>query len=176
MPGTQDDSSRPRGPFALTPIGWVSSPYQRRFGTPQQAAAVDSELEAVLELDAERIPETALTDLVGIERIWVLTFLHRSGTWGPLVRPPRGPRVRRSLFATRSPDRPNPVGLSAVQLVRVDGLRLHVRGVDLLDGTPILDIKPYVPYADAFPSSRAGWIDELATDELQFAKRPPKIE
>lgn len=176
MPGIQDDSSRPRGPFALTPIGWVSSPYQRRFGTPQQAAAVDSELEAVLELDAERIPETALTDLVGIERIWVLTFLHRSGTWGPLVRPPRGPRVRRSLFATRSPDRPNPVGLSAVQLVRVDGLRLHVRGVDLLDGTPILDIKPYVPYADAFPSSRAGWIDELATDELQFAKRPPKIE
>jgi tRNA (Thr-GGU) A37 N-methylase len=61
-----------------------------------------------------------------------------------------------------------------VQLVRIEGHRLHVRGVDLLEGTPILDIKPYVPYADAFPSSRAGWIDQLLPDELQFAKRPPK--
>jgi tRNA (adenine37-N6)-methyltransferase len=174
MPGSADDNARACGPFSLTPIGWVSSPYQRRFGTPQQASAVDSDREAVLELDPAQIPETALGDLVGVERIWILSFLHRSGTWGPLVRPPRGPRVRRGLFATRSPDRPNPLGLSAVQLVRIDGLRLHVRGVDLLDGTPILDIKPYIPYADAFPSSRAGWIDDIADEELQFAKRPPK--
>jgi tRNA (adenine37-N6)-methyltransferase len=168
-----DQSQRPRGPFALTPIGWVSSPYLRRFGTPQQAAAVDSDLEAVLELDPQHIPEAALRDLNGVERIWVVSFLHRSGTWGPLVRPPRGPRVQRGLFATRSPDRPNPLGLSAVQLVRIEGLSLHVRGVDLLDGTPILDIKPYLPYADAFPDSRAGWVDEISNDELQFAKRPP---
>ena len=168
------EPERPEGPFSFEPIGWVSSPYQRRFGTPQQAAAVDSQLEAVLELDARRIPPEALRDLEGVERLWVLSFLHRSGTWGPLVRPPRGPRVRRSLFATRSPDRPNPIGLSAVELLRVDGLRLHVRGVDLLDGTPILDLKPYVPYADAFPTARAGWIDEIAPDELQFAKRPPQ--
>jgi tRNA-Thr(GGU) m(6)t(6)A37 methyltransferase TsaA len=176
MSDSDDASVRPRGPFSVTPIGWVSSPYQRRFGTPQQASAVDSDREAVLELDGAQIPEETLRDLVGVERIWVLSFLHRSGTWGPLVRPPRGPRVRRGLFATRSPDRPNPLGLSAVQLVRIEGLSLHVRGVDLLDGTPILDIKPYLPYADAFPTSRAGWIDEIATDELQFAKRPPKPE
>jgi tRNA (adenine37-N6)-methyltransferase len=178
MPGSGDESERPRGPFAFTPIGWVSSPYQRRFGTPQQASAVDSDRDAVLELDAEQIPEDALRDLLGVERIWVLSFLHRSGTWGPLVRPPRGPRVRRGLFATRSPDRPNPLGLSAVQLVSIDGPRreLHVRGVDLLDGTPILDIKPYIPYADAFPQSRAGWIDEISDAELQFAKRPPTEE
>jgi tRNA (adenine37-N6)-methyltransferase len=176
MSGSDDDNVRPRGPFSVTPIGWVSSPYQRRFGTPQQAAAIDSTSEAVLELDGAQIPEEALRDLVGIERIWVLSLLHRSGTWGPLVRPPRGPRVRRGLFATRSPDRPNPLGLSAVQLVRIEGLSLHVRGVDLLDGTPILDIKPYLPYADAFPTSRAGWIDEISNEELQFAKRPPKPE
>jgi tRNA-Thr(GGU) m(6)t(6)A37 methyltransferase TsaA len=176
MLGSDDDGERPRGPFSLAPIGWVSSPYQRRFGTPQQAAAVDSDSEAVLELDPARIPEDALSDLLGIERIWVLTFLHRSGTWGPLVRPPRGPRVRRGLFATRSPDRPNPLGLSAVQLLRIEGLSLHVRGVDLLDGTPILDIKPYFPSADAFPSSRAGWIDAISYDERQFAKRPPKAQ
>ncbi len=178
MPGSVETNERPRGPFSVSPIGWVSSPYQRRFGTPQQAAAVDSDRDAVLELDTELIPEDALRDLVGVERIWVLSLLHRSGTWGPLVRPPRGPRVRRGLFATRSPDRPNPLGLSAVQLVSIDGpgRQLHVRGVDLLDGTPILDIKPYVPYADAFPQSRAGWIDEISDAELQFAKRPPPQE
>jgi tRNA (adenine37-N6)-methyltransferase len=167
------ETERLRGPFLLEPIGWIVSPYQRRFGTPQQASAVDSNSEAVLELDPSRIPEEALRDLAGVERIWVLSYLHRSGTWGPLVRPPRGARVRRSLFATRSPDRPNPIGLSSLRLERVEGTRLFVRGVDLLDGTPILDIKPYIPYADAFPTARAGWIDELAADELQFQKRPP---
>jgi len=173
MANSDDLRERPLGPFSLAPIGWVRSPYRRRFGTPQQASAIDSDLEAVLELDPERVPESALRDLLGMERIWVLSWLHRSGTWGPLVRPPRGARVRRSVFATRSPDRPNPLGLSAVRLVGVEGTDLHVRGVDLLDGTPILDVKPYVPYADAFPGSRAGWIDELVADELQFAKRPP---
>ncbi len=163
--------ARDYGPFTLRPIGWVVSPYQRRFGTPQQATAVDSDRDAILALDPALISAESLRDLAGIERVWVLSFLHRSGTWGPLVRPPRGPRVKRGLFATRSPDRPNPLGLSAVQLLRVEGTDLHVRGIDLLDGTPIVDIKPYVPYADAFPSSRAGWIDELKSDELQHRKR-----
>lgn len=162
------------GSIALQAIGVVRSPYERRFGTPQQASAIDSDVEAQIVLDAERIPPEAVRDLEGIERIWLLSYLDRSGTWGALVQPPRGPRVRRSLFATRSPDRPNPLGLSAVRLVRVEGLTLHVRGVDLLDGTPILDIKPYIPYADAFPDSRAGWIDEIPPSELQYAKRPPK--
>jgi tRNA (adenine37-N6)-methyltransferase len=174
MSGSSDGTARAAGPFTMQPIGWVRSPYQRRFGTPQQASAVDSDREATLELDAERVPEAAVRDLVGMERLWVLSYLDRSGTWGALVRPPRGPRVQRSLFATRSPDRPNPIGLSAVQLLRIEGLILHVRGVDLLDGTPILDLKPYIPYADAFPESRAGWIDEIPRDELQFAKRPPR--
>lgn len=167
-------SPRVTGPFSMTPIGWVRSPYVRRFGTPQQASAFDSDSDAVLELDPARVPESALRDLSGVERIWVLSYLDRSGTWGPLVRPPRGPRLRRGLFATRSPDRPNPLGLSAVRLLQIEGLSLHVRGVDLLDGTPILDLKPYVPYADSFPGSRAGWIDELDVNEPQFAKRPPK--
>jgi tRNA (adenine37-N6)-methyltransferase len=172
MSGATNETERLGGPFAFTPIGWVSSPYQRRFGTPQQASAVDSDRDAILQLDPELIPEESLRDLLGVERIWVLSYLHRSGSWGPTVRPPRGPRVRRGVFATRSPDRPNPLGLSAVLLLRIDGTSLHVRGVDLLDGTPILDIKPYIPYADAFPESRAGWIDEIPRQELQFAKRP----
>ena len=173
MSGPSPEAELLTGPFGLIAIGWVVSPYQRRFGTPQQATAVDSDREAVLRLDPKRIPPEAVQDLTGIERLWVLSFLHRSGTWGPTVRPPRGPRVRRGVFATRSPDRPNPLGLSAVELVGIEGVDLHVRGIDLLDGTPILDIKPYIPYADAFPNARAGWIDTIPRDELQYAKRPP---
>jgi tRNA-Thr(GGU) m(6)t(6)A37 methyltransferase TsaA len=164
-------AERPPGPFSCVAIGWVSSPYRRRFGTPQQAAALDSQAEAVLQLDETCIPAQSLADLVGIERIWVVSWLHRGGTWAPVVRPPRGTRERRSLFATRSPDRPNPIGLSCVRLLRVEGCNLHVQGVDLLDGTPILDIKPYVPYADAFPDSKAGWIDAIPLHAPQIAKR-----
>jgi tRNA-Thr(GGU) m(6)t(6)A37 methyltransferase TsaA len=176
---TPEAAHRPSGPFASSPIGWVRSPYQRRFGTPQQAAAVDSSADAVLELDPAVIPESALDDLAGIDRLWVVSWLHRGGSWAPKVMPPRGPRVRRSLFSTRSPDRPNPIGLSAVRLLRVEGLSLHIRGVDLIDGTPILDLKPYLPYADAFPDARAGWIDTVARDAPQVARyrsEPPIAE
>jgi tRNA-Thr(GGU) m(6)t(6)A37 methyltransferase TsaA len=166
-------AERPSGPFAVSPIGWVRSPYQRRFGTPQQSAAVDSDADALLELDPAVIPESALADLAGIERLWVVSWLHRGGTWAPQVMPPRGPRVRRSVFSTRSPDRPNPIGLSAVRLIRVEGRRLHVRGIDLIDGTPILDLKPYLPYADAFPDAKAGWIDGIPHDAPQFMRHQP---
>jgi tRNA-Thr(GGU) m(6)t(6)A37 methyltransferase TsaA len=166
-------SVQERGPFVLAPIGWVSSPYHRRFGTPQQAAAIDSDAAAILRMDASLIQPRALSDLTGVERLWVVSWLHRGGTWAPVVRPPRGTRERRSLFATRSPDRPNPIGLSAVRLVRIDGCDLHVVGIDLIDGTPILDIKPYLPYADAFPDAKAGWIDQIPRDAPQVARRPP---
>src|SRR6185437_11868823 len=91
-----------------------------------------------------------ISGLAGFERIWLLFVFHRSEGWKPLVRPPRG-GGKRGVLATRSPHRPNAIGLSAVELVAVEERALRVRGVDLLDGTPILDIKPYVPYADAFP-------------------------
>jgi len=171
---TPDAKQATRGPFAVTPIGWVRSPYHRRFGTPQQATAAGSAEDAVLELDPTQIPENALTDLEGIERLWIVSWLHKGGTWAPQVMPPRGPRVRRSVFSTRSPDRPNPIGLSCVQLLRVEGCRLHVRGIDLLDGTPILDLKPYVPYADAFPDAKAGWIDSVARDAPQIVRYEPQ--
>lgn len=169
-----DDTNRPAGPFTATPIGWVRSPYERRFGTPQQSAAVDSHEDAVLQLDPSLIPESALADLAGMERLWVLSWLHRGGSWAPQVTPPRGARVARGLFATRSPDRPNPIGLSVVRLIRVQGWDLFVNGIDLLNGTPILDVKPYVPYADAFPDSKAGWVDTVKWDSLQIARHAPE--
>src|SRR5437763_12706038 len=161
-PPTADDVP---GPFALSPIGYVRSPYQRRFGTPQQATAadraIDSAEDAVLALIPTLIPGAALADLEGMERLWVLSWLHRGGTWAAQVMPPRGPRVRRGLFATRSPDRPNPIGLSAVRLVRISGCDLHVREIDLLPGTPVVDVKPHLHYADTFPASTASCTDAL---------------
>nr|WP_320133437.1 tRNA (N6-threonylcarbamoyladenosine(37)-N6)-methyltransferase TrmO [uncultured Holophaga sp.] len=151
-------------PMLFRPIAFVRSPYHDRIDAPHQAVVVEGTEsgrteEAVILLE-DRIPEKALRCLEGFQRIWVIFAFHRSQGWAPLVKPPRG-RGRKGVLATRSPDRPNPIGLSALELVAVEGRTLRVRGVDLLDGTPILDIKPYVPYADAFPDSVAGWIDEV---------------
>lgn len=149
----------------LEPIGWVRSPYTERHGTPRQPVVrgvgrrENMELGTV-EIDTERIPEKALRDIEGFDRVWLITHLHLNPKWGPLVRPPRG-GARRGVFATRSPHHPNSLGLSAVELIRREGSTLIVRGLDLIDGTPVLDIKPYVPYCDAFPESAAGWVDEL---------------
>src|SRR5687767_14487695 len=100
-----DEATRPAPAVTLRAIGHVSSPYRRRFGTPQQSTAAGSDAAAVLKLDPASIPDAALRDLAGFERIWVISWLDRGGTWAPQVMPPRGPRVRRGVFATRSPDR-----------------------------------------------------------------------
>ncbi len=111
--------------------------------------------------------ETALTDLAGFERVWLVWWFHRNTTWRPQVIPPRGPQRRRGVFATRSPHRPCPLGLTPVLLRRVEGLVLHLGPCDLVDGTPVFDIKPYAPAYDSFPEARAGWIDEVDAAEAE---------
>ena len=153
------------GEVSLKPVGWIRSPYHERHGTPRQPTVRGRGREQAMEagrveFDPEFIPQTALRDLEGFDRVWILTYLHLNPKWGALVRPPRGNR-RRGVFATRSPHHPNSIGLSAVEVVGVEGHTLHVRGLDLIDGTPVLDVKPYVPYCDAFPESSAGWVDEV---------------
>jgi tRNA-Thr(GGU) m(6)t(6)A37 methyltransferase TsaA len=166
----------PAVPFVYSPIAFVRSPYARRIDAPHQSTVIEGTetgavAEAIIEF-VEGFPEAALGDLAGFQRIWLLFAFHRSEGWKAQVKPPRG-GGKRGVLATRSPHRPNPIGLSAVELVAVEGLSLRVRGIDLLDGTPILDIKPYVPYADAFPESRAGWIDAMdATTGRQSAPGP----
>ena len=165
----------PATPYLFQPIGFIRSPYLQRIDAPHQATVAPGEeapREATLELDPS-LPEETLRDLEGFAYLWLIFVLHRSEGWAPTVRPPRGPRVKRGVFATRSPHRPNPIGLSAVELVRIEGRTLHLRGVDLLDGTPVLDLKPYVPYADAFPGARAGWID--AVDEATGLRSAPGL-
>ena len=151
------------------PIGIMRSPYKERFATPHQPTTVrgtrDGDLrEGRIELMPD-LPVEVLRDLEGFEYVWALYMFHMNPGWGPLVRPPRGPKRRRGVFATRSPHRPNPIGLSALRVMGVEGRAVIVRGIDLLDGTPILDLKPYVPYCDAFPEARAGWVDEVEAAE-----------
>ena len=105
--------------------------------------------------------EQALEDVSGFEYIWVLFWFHQNKNWKPKVLPPNSNRTKHGLFATRSPYRPNPIGLSLCKLLEVRGRILHIENPDMLDGTPVIDIKPYIPYAEAFPNARTGWIGEL---------------
>jgi len=172
-------STAPDSLHALSchPIAFVRSPYARRIDAPHQSTVVagtetQAAAEAVIEFVAG-FPAAAWRDLAGFERIWLLFAFHRSEGWKAEVRPPRG-GGKRSVLATRSPHRPNAIGLSAVELVAVEDGTLRVRGVDLLDGTPILDIKPYVPYADAFPAARAGWIDAIDAAQGRHSAPGPR--
>jgi tRNA (adenine37-N6)-methyltransferase len=164
--------------FTYRPIGILRSPYARRIDAPHQSTVVEGTetgafATATLEL-ADWLDEKVLQDLAGFDRLWLIFAFHMSEGWKSTVKPPRG-GPKRGVLATRSPHRPNSIGLSAVELVKIEGRTLHLRGVDLLDGTPVLDIKPYVPYADAFPESKAGWIDELdAKLGRYFAPGPRK--
>jgi tRNA-Thr(GGU) m(6)t(6)A37 methyltransferase TsaA len=146
--------------FVFEPIGVVRSPLAERASAPRQAS-LGAGVPARIELFAGRGYEDALAGLDAWEYVWVLFVFHRNVEeergWRPKVLPPRATE-KHGVFATRSPHRPNPIGLSAVRIDRVDGLFVHVRDVDLLDGTPVLDLKPYVAYADARPDAGGGWL------------------
>ncbi|MCU0726392.1 MAG: tRNA (N6-threonylcarbamoyladenosine(37)-N6)-methyltransferase TrmO [Planctomycetes bacterium] len=139
----------------LRPIGVIHSPFTAAPGTPIQGVyAGGAEGEVVV--DAEY--EAGLSDLAGFERIWLVYLFDRAPPARLRVVPFRD-TVERGVFATRAPSRPNPVGLSVVRLLSREGGRLRVADLDVLDGTPLLDIKPYVPEFDAFPHATAGWLD-----------------
>jgi tRNA (adenine37-N6)-methyltransferase len=147
--------------LTIEPIGYVRSALDAKVDAPRQPRAAAG-ITGRIELLPGNNYEHALLDLDGWEYIWVLFWFDRNAGWRPKVLPPRSRSGRKGVFATRSPHRPNPLGLSAVRLERIDGLTLHVRDVDMLDGTPVLDIKPYVAYTDAIVAARGGWLDEAA--------------
>ncbi|HEV7632582.1 MAG TPA: tRNA (N6-threonylcarbamoyladenosine(37)-N6)-methyltransferase TrmO [Steroidobacteraceae bacterium] len=153
------EPTEPRLHLTLEPIGILRCAHSTKVEAPRQpAAAVDDA--GIIELYPGRNFEHALEDIAGWERLWVIFWFHHNAGWRPKVLPPRSASGRKGVFATRSPHRPNPLGLSVLRLERVEGLKLHVRDVDLLDGTPVLDIKPYVAYSDAFPDARSGWLEK----------------
>lgn len=138
-------------------------PFGSKFGIPRQSGLTGIEGRIVF-TEKYRVRE-ALRGLEGFSRIWLLWGFSvnkpAKGEWQPTVRPPRlGGNVSMGVFATRSPFRPNPLGLSCVELVRVDNLELVVRGADLADVTPIYDIKPYISYADSFPDAVCGFAQD----------------
>lgn len=114
--------------------------------------------------------EAALEDIDGFERLWLIYWMDRVGQYKPRVIPYRDTREH-GLFATRSPSRPNPIGMSIVRLIKREGAILHIADIDILDGTPLLDIKPYVPEFDAHPVCRAGWFDAPGVDRRQADSR-----
>jgi tRNA (adenine37-N6)-methyltransferase len=165
------------GSVTFTPIGVARTPFSDRLSAPRQPFAA-RDVEGTIELFPGHDFEHALSDLDGWEYLWVIFCFHLNQGWRPKVLPPRSAGKRRGVFSTRSPHRPNPIGMSAVRLVSVTGLSIRVRDVDMLDGSPVLDIKPYVPYADAYPGARTGWLAPLtpltpaAVPEEADAARP----
>lgn len=159
-------------PIQLEPIGAIHSPFTEPAGTPVQAVAADGAPGRI-----ELFPEYAegLKDLEGFSHIILLYHFHRARP-PQLVVTPFLDDERHGVFATRAPARPNGIGLSVVRLVRIEGTSLEVRDVDILDGTPLLDIKPYVPAFDVRDAERPGWLadtlDRLpgATDDGRFSR------
>ena len=164
----------------IKPVADYHGPLTTKFGIPRQSGLIDLPGEIVFR-PAFRSPD-AVRGLEGFDRIWLIWEFSDNPdakTFQATVRPPRlGGNTALGVIATRSPFRPNRLGLSCVELVRIDpeGPVLHVKGADLMDGTPIYDIKPYVPYADAFPEARGGFTDTSTWEPLQVDFSPAVLE
>ncbi len=164
--------------FHFESIGHVRTPFNDKFGIPRQPGLV-SQAKGVIKIHADPDLKTALKSLEQFSHLWIVFVFHEHGgkNWKPSIRPPRlGGNVKVGVLASRSPHRPNPIGLSAVAIESIDleakgGPEIHVSGVDLLDGTPVLDIKPYIPYADSIPEANAGWASEaIPRYEVKFSE------
>lgn len=165
----------------IRPVAHIRSDFPTKFGIPRQSGLV-KELRSVIVFEPEYRTPDALRGIEGFSHLWLIWQFSKAvrDTWSPTVRPPRlGGNVRVGVFATRSPFRPNFLGLSCVELVEVretanEGTVLVVAGADLMDGTPIFDIKPYVPYADSHPQAKGGFTD-AAGDYLLQVDFPPAL-
>ena len=159
----------------LRPVAHMESEFSEKFGVPRQSGLV-AQLRGQVVFEPQFRTPDALRGIEGFSRLWLIWGFHMAHreTWAATVRPPRlGGNERMGVFATRSPYRPNPIGLSCVELERVEwdsprGPVLHVLGHDLVSGTPIYDIKPYLPYADAHPDAREGFAPPPAALEVDF--------
>lgn len=158
----------------LSPIAYIKSPYKQKFAIPRQPNLV-KEAKGELIFEKEFADPNCLRGLEEFSHLWLIFIFHETADkgWSPTVQPPRlGGKKNVGVFATRSTFRPNPLGLSMVENLgweqKGSSLVLHVGGLDLLDGTPIIDIKPYVPYADAFPEAKAGFAEEAPSSEFEI--------
>lgn len=164
-------------------IAYMRSPFPAKFGIPRQSGLVGSLRSTIVFTPEYRNPD-ALRGLEGFSHLWVIWSFSESVRkgWSPTVRPPRlGGNTRMGVFATRSPFRPNPIGLSSVKIESIVqdpklGPLIHVTGADLLDGTPIFDLKPYLPYTDAHPDASGGFTDGYREYRLEVDFPPALLE
>ncbi|MBO9667194.1 MAG: tRNA (N6-threonylcarbamoyladenosine(37)-N6)-methyltransferase TrmO [Bdellovibrio sp.] len=152
----------------MEPIGFIESCFRDKFGTPRQPGLVKNAW-ARLKIRADLQPEEALQGLEGFSHVWLIWVFHQNkvARYHAKVHPPRMGGKSIGLFATRTPHRPNPIGLSLVEIVKVEKDGIIVSGADLVDGTPILDIKPYLPEVESIPDARTGWTSEVIKDPIQ---------
>lgn len=167
--------------FSMQAIAHIRSDFKTKFGIPRQSGLVDA-LQAQVVFEPEFRSPQALRGLEDFSHLWLIWLFSETAQagWSPTVRPPKlGGNVRMGVFATRSPFRPNPIGLSSVRLERIEwqtheGPVLHIAGADLMDGTPILDLKPYLPYVDAHPQAAGGFALQRKEGALQV-NFPPAL-
>lgn len=159
----------------IRPIAYIENDFKEKFGIPRQSGIVDLTSKIVFLPEFSDI--NALRGLKDFSHIWLIWGFSevKSGEFSPTVRPPRlGGNVRMGVFATRSPYRPNPLGLSVVRLEKIERGELLVSGADLMNGTPIFDIKPYLPYVESIPNASNGW--SLAEkDDILDVQFPPEL-
>lgn len=145
--------------ITYTPIGYIHCDRSYRSEAPRQGVFADNS--GTIKLLPGHNYETALRDLDGFDRIWIIFDFHLNKNWKPIVSPPvTGEKSKIGVFATRSPHRPCSIGLTCARLVSIDSLTLHIRDFDILDGSPVLDIKPYIMDSDSFPDAARGWLPE----------------
>ena len=169
--------------FSMRVIARIHSDFSTKFGVPRQSGLVDA-LESTVVFEPEYRNPDALRGLEDFSHLWLVWVFDKAvrRDWSPTVRPPRlGGNRRMGVFATRSPFRPNPIALSSVKLAGIEqtpnlGPVLHILGADLMDGTPILDIKPYIPYADAHPEALGGFAAVPAGETLEVLIPPDMLE
>ena len=177
-----DDNKNTPGTFALSTIGTISSPFKEKFGIPRQPALAKNIIsEVVISPPYNRLE--AFKELDIFSHIWLSFIFHQNTRteWKPCIRPPRlGGNKKIGVFASRSPFRPNDLGLSVVELIDITvtngEIRIKVKGADLVDGTPIVDIKPYIPYTDSIPEAKAGYANEAPKKPLQVLYSPLSLE
>ena len=168
---------------SLTAIAYMRSDFPSKFGIPRQSGIVET-LESRIVFEPEYRNIDALRGLEGFSHVWIIWgfSLSERHTWSPTVRPPRlGGNIRMGVFATRSPFRPNPIGLSCVKILDIrehssGGPVIIVQGADLMDGSPIYDIKPYIPYTDCCPDAIGGFANDQPSAKLNVVVEDKWLE
>ena len=167
----------PSDVYAIKPIGVVNSCFQEKFATPRQSGLV-KDSPARITIFPEYLPQHSLDGLQGFTHIWAIGWMHlnTNKNFRPKIHPPRLQGGKMGVFATRSPHRPNPIAISAAKIEKIEGNSIYVSGLDFINGTPLIDIKPYLRLCDCITEAKDGWIEENEFPRLEVVFSPQAME